>query len=153
MKRDDLSERFEKYGTPSEATVLSAVTRIGTSTSGAPSVNYDEIDSGVRQLVRYLRERGFDTCDSGDGSKAGTMGCARTEPHVTVRADSIHLISVALRLRDAADDFGLAVSPIGMGDWSVQATFDPCDRSSFVDLFREPQALGVDGGASGDARD
>lgn len=33
----------------------------------SPDPNYDELDPGIRRVVRWLREAGFDTCDSGDG--------------------------------------------------------------------------------------
>jgi len=31
-------------------------------------INYDELDPGIRKLVRLLRDNGFDTTDSGDGA-------------------------------------------------------------------------------------
>lgn len=49
---------------------------------------YDELDPGIRDLVRFLRERhGFNTTDSGDGSKAATMDCAMPFPHVVIKID------------------------------------------------------------------
>lgn len=45
-------------------------------------INYDELDPGIRDVVRAINEWGWVTCDSGDGSKAGTMECALDHPHV-----------------------------------------------------------------------
>lgn len=46
-------------------------------------INYEELSPGVRGIVRALREQGFETCDSGDGTNlAEGMECAIEEPHV-----------------------------------------------------------------------
>lgn len=45
-------------------------------------INYDDLDPGIRDVVIMLRNAGFNTCDSGDGSKANTMACAVEYPHV-----------------------------------------------------------------------
>lgn len=51
---------------------------------------YDELDPGIRETVRWLFERGFDPTDSGDGSKAATMGCAESEPNVYMLVKDPH---------------------------------------------------------------
>ena len=49
-------------------------------------INYRALDPGIRGLVRWLRDRGFNTTDSGDGvskfAKLGDDACALRFPHV-----------------------------------------------------------------------
>jgi hypothetical protein len=101
-------------------------------------LDYEDIDVGVRVLVRRLRAKGFDTCDSGDGTKTG-MGCARDHAHVTIQVKPDDLVSEARRLRDEVGYVGVfRLGPIGSGGWSIQATYDPCDESAFIDLRLQP---------------
>ena len=53
-------------------------------------IDYEGISSGVRGLVRIMREvHGYDTCDSGDGSNCREgMGCALPVRHVFMQFDS-----------------------------------------------------------------
>jgi len=51
----------------------------------AQPIDYDQISPGVRDLVRELRGRGFETTDSGDGSNhAAGMECALPFRHVAI---------------------------------------------------------------------
>lgn len=46
-------------------------------------IDYDSLDPGIRETVRWLRGIGMPTCDSGDGvSKPDDFECAIREPHV-----------------------------------------------------------------------
>jgi len=51
------------------------------------TIDYDEIDPGIRDVVRRLREAGYNTTDSGDGvtkfAEGGeAMDCALPYAHV-----------------------------------------------------------------------
>lgn len=37
-------------------------------------IDYDQLDPGIRQCVRMLRQAGYETCDSGDGETKGDNG-------------------------------------------------------------------------------
>lgn len=57
-------------------------------------VPYEDLDPGIRAVVRLLADHGFRTTDSGDGvSKVGTEleGCMDPIPNVTIRASKHHL--------------------------------------------------------------
>ena len=76
----------------------------------------NDLDAGIRFTVRFLRAHGFDTCDSGDGSKAGTMEGALDVPHVFIRSTPETLIRDADRLRELVARIPHA---------EIQATYDP----------------------------
>lgn len=80
--------------------------------------NYDQIDAGVRDVVRLLREAGFNTRDSGDGSKAATMACALDYPHVFMVIDPDDALAEAKRCWHVLQDAGLAA-------WDVVARTYP----------------------------
>ncbi len=45
-------------------------------------MNYDELDAGIRETVRLLRDNGFQTTDSGDGTGPGsTLRPWNKQPH------------------------------------------------------------------------
>ncbi len=48
-------------------------------------INYDELDPGIRRLVRLLNDWGWPTTDSGDGKTKGENGA--DFPHVIVSCD------------------------------------------------------------------
>lgn len=50
----------------------------------AQLIDYNEIDPGIRHVVKALNDAGHETSDSGDGSKAktGFMECVIEYPHV-----------------------------------------------------------------------
>ena len=62
--------------------------------------DYEQVDPGIRDVVRTLRDAGFDTTDSGDGSKAATMSCAVPWPMVAAVVDDVDtLLSESRRMR------------------------------------------------------
>ncbi len=94
-------------------------------------VNYDELDPGIRETVRRLNEWGFETTDSGDGVTKGEDG--ESVPHVYVRCEAHHMISVARQLKILLERAGFCVEPVGPGDGIfIQATYDPANESAIV---------------------
>ena len=89
--------------------------------------DYEALDPGIRGLVRELRERGWATTDSGDGTKA--MGCALPYPHVFVLVDYEECL--------ASDARGLH-EEYGPRGWQVEASFRPADGMGIVMLYRPP---------------
>lgn len=87
--------------------------------------NYDELDPGIREVVRALNDAGFDTSDSGDGvSKPADWyesGCAIPFPHVVMAT------SVASMVEDAKR----AAAVLGSG-WTVEASYSTRDDHALL---------------------
>lgn len=99
-------------------------------------IDYGELDPGVRRLVRLLRSNGFNTSDSGDGSKAGMMECAVDEPMVAIEVDPAELVSEAHRLHALLAGVGVTLGEVGDdGVGQIQASYDPANRIASVVLF------------------
>jgi hypothetical protein len=93
--------------------------------------NYDEITPGVRKLVRFLRDAGFTTIDSGDGVtnvEAGMEG-ATEMPHVHIATTHRAMVVEAHRLQNAMDK----VCPAGA--CQIQAMYDPLDGIATLSVF------------------
>lgn len=109
------------------------------------TVPWDNLDPGIRRLVRLLIDHGFDTTDSGDGvSKFDAEGkplpgwesddpsfewVSRT-PHVYMRTEPDALASECDRLLRVLFDAGVKVKSIGLTDDApnIQGTYDPTIR-------------------------
>lgn len=59
--------------------------------------DYDSLNPGIRETVRFLRERGYQTCDSGDGVTA-EFECDPGFPYVHMVCAPDDLVEVANRL-------------------------------------------------------
>jgi hypothetical protein len=95
------------------------------------------LDAGIRKTVLWLNSLGFKTCDSGDGSKAETMECARDYPHVVVQLDDPEaLVHDTHVIVEELSKLGLEVLPISMeDDLCMQASYDPATGSAFIDIM------------------
>jgi len=98
--------------------------------------DYEQLDPGIRAAVRYLRERAYDTTDSGDGVTKLADGWPSEElilcPHVAIHACRDTFVSVSHRLlfdleQPAARDAGLPT-----GTPSIEATYFPASGSAIV---------------------
>lgn len=87
-------------------------------------INYDELDPGIRERVRKMREAGFNTTDSGDGvSKIGYMECALPFPHVYAVGSPETMVQDCEKL--------WAMFP----DATVEATYSPADRTLMLGVY------------------
>ena len=86
------------------------------------------IDPGVRDTVALLRAHGFDTTDSGDGSKAETMGCAFPFPNVAA-------VTGRAELLDEADRMAELLGP----EWRVEASYNPGDGVYLLLALQPPK--------------
>lgn len=109
--------------------------------------NYAELDEGIRDVVRMLNDHGIETCDSGDGSKAGEMECAIEIPHVFAQAEKrgldglIEAFGLCHRMRDLLGD-----------GWDVQIAYRPSDDGSLIMAFQgECEIPELVNGPAGDA--
>lgn len=97
------------------------------------------LDAGIRRTVLWLRERGHDTCDSGDGTK-GTEG-AMPVPHVIIRTPACGAVMHAACIADdLSRSLGITVEPIG-GGISVQVTIDMADDTALIAVLGLCDAL------------
>ncbi len=106
-------------------------------------IDYNEIDPGVRETVKFLRANGFDTTDSGDGDHKYHHGedCACTIPFANVAAvvdDPSELASEADRLVSLLRQLNIIVQPSG---W----------RGADPELFGEPPDWDVNDAVEVDA--
>ena len=106
------------------------------------SVPYEDLDPGIRRLVRLLNDNGFRTCDSGDGrSKFDAEGkplpAWRSEderfemvmpiPHVAMACSPADLVTECDRLQAVLEAAGITVHPMDGEDEhvSVQGSYEP----------------------------
>ena len=104
-------------------------------------VDYDMLNPGIRETVRWLRSLRFETVDSGDG-ETHEYECDRDEPYVVMHCyGHEELKENADGLMRALMDLGITVSPVGMGPVYIQATYDPADGLAFIDLVGVNDAM------------
>lgn len=84
-------------------------------------IDYDQIDVGVRDVVRALNAAGYRTTDSGDGSKARWMEGAFAYPMVVVAVDD------PFTLIEAADNVWNLLRHADDRTWAVEASYSPND--------------------------
>jgi hypothetical protein len=99
------------------------------------TVAYDELDPGIRQVVRWLNDNGFDTTDSGDGKTKfvaeNPMECAQPFPNVAIETTPATLVSQCDRLAALLREKGIEVRPMGWdgpeepGLVNFQGFYDP----------------------------
>lgn len=95
------------------------------------AINYDELDPGIRDVVRAINEWGWTTCDSGDGvSKpdfARTFDC----PHVVATTEPAAMIYSADALaKMLVERFGRR--------WFVEATYSMKDGKALLVAMKAP---------------
>lgn len=95
-------------------------------------IDYEELNPGIRRLVKMLREAGFETVDSGDGVtnvEAGMEGALKV-PHVHCVVSSKLMVQEAHRMLSLFTDVSIDATP-GM----VQALFDPADGVATLSVY------------------
>jgi hypothetical protein len=124
------------------------------------SVPYDELDPGIRRLVRLLNDNGFKTCDSGDGrSKFGPDGKPLPEwksdddrfewvmdvPHVAMSCEPFNLVTEVDRLCGVLQSIGIKVEPMNPdGDTvSVQGSYEP-EAGCYIMIMGADDSMVVD---------
>lgn len=96
---------------------------------------YANCDPGIRTLVRWLRERHYDTTDSGDGITKPDVGRVLDFPHVFIRVPSGRLaeqsLDLLLRIRSERELFQ------EYGKLNVEATYSTKDNVALLMVFGE----------------
>jgi hypothetical protein len=97
-------------------------------------LDYETLDPGIRKVVRWLRENGFHTTDSGDGVTKRDMACAFDMPNVAMTTESKY------ELFDEADRLWRMLKrrlPERMHvEIHIEASYDPMDESCVILLLR-----------------
>lgn len=95
-------------------------------------IDYDELDPGIRDVVRLLREAGFETTDSGDGvSKPKDDMCVLEYPHVFAMTDPAHMVPEADRL-------AALLGP----EWDVDVSYSPRNSKAILSAAKmDPVAI------------
>lgn len=104
----------------------------------------EALSPGVKDLVLWLSEQGFQTSDSGDGTHyAHGMGCAVPYAMVAICSSPENMVSESLWLRHVLEKKGLVfgqghVQNDEQGEeipWpQIQATYDPYDGTAVIVL-------------------
>lgn len=101
--------------------------------------DYETLCPGIRQTVRWLNDRGFDTTDSGDGYSNEGMEGAMPFPNVMIRVPVESLISETHRLYDLLKLEGIEPGPMGPDPAEdppyIEASYDPSTGVAFILLL------------------
>lgn len=102
-------------------------------------MKYDELDPGIREVVRVMRDNGFRTTDSGDGVSKPADHRALNIPHVfavVVPADALgsECDRLAYVLRQRGVRFSGA-DPLAGPVPHIEGTYDPIDRTAVIGLY------------------
>ena len=101
----------------------------------ADAFNPDGLCPGIRRIVLWLRGLGYDTTDSGDGVSNEGMGCAMDIPNVHMTCDPQELLEKADELHQHLARKGISTGDDPWAGASIQATYNPADKSAHISLF------------------
>lgn len=93
-------------------------------------LDYSTLDPGIRETVRWLRDRGYSTTDSGDGvtkREAIAAGEALDEPHVFMVVKPSEMVRSARTLRVHLKMRGVP--------HRIEASYEPESDVSILMLF------------------
>lgn len=112
-------------------------------------VRYGDFDPGIRETVRWLRDHGFETCDSGDGvSKANKLkdGQYLPFPHVVMLSTPGNLVADAERLQAALAKHGIGFEARDFDtDPHIEASYSPLDGHAVIMLSNvDDKSMGFD---------
>ena len=89
------------------------------------------LDPGIRRLVTLLRANGFNTTDSGDGSKTTTMGCAPDGPMVATVTRGTALVTDAHAVHDLLERHTKPAT-LTRKDVSIEGSYCTVDNMALV---------------------
>lgn len=101
--------------------------------------DYEAINPGVRRLVRFLREHGFETCDSGDGVTR-EFECDPGFPYVHMRVNAGDMVDLSVRLHNLLLPFvdfhpECKTEDEQMAAPMIEASFSPVDLIATLSIF------------------
>ena len=90
-------------------------------------------DPVIRRVVRMLRMRGFETCDSGDGVTKPQLARNLPYPHVFIEVHG-QLVEMSHELKRRIESLDITVGTSGTaGPW-IEASYDPVTRIRMIVL-------------------
>jgi hypothetical protein len=109
-------------------------------------MNYDELDPGIRETVRWLRQHGFNTTDSGDGVSKPADERVFSEPHVVVICSGKDLITETDRLNALIAEKQLSMPNLWLDrdSFTIEGSYSPVDKLGAILLIRRPYDHGID---------
>lgn len=95
-----------------------------------------DINPGIENTVKWLRERGFKTCDSGDGN-TNLYECDISIPYVHMICNPNSLFIETKRLQYELNIIGIKVMPYSEDGKSpsIEASWNPCDEFATISLY------------------
>ena len=96
----------------------------------------EQLNPGIRMMVQWLREKGFDTRDSGD-SKTHQFECDLPVPYVHIMVEPEKLVSETDRLVRLLACVGIEVEPCNEeGDNpNIESVYLPANRMGLISVF------------------
>lgn len=100
------------------------------------TIDYEDLDPGIRGLVRWLRDRDFETVDSGDGvSKEGVYDDFLPFPHVAMLTTPEKLVTESWRLKALLEAHGITFEAKDPEtDPHIDASYSPIDGHAVLML-------------------
>ncbi len=89
--------------------------------------DYESLNPGIRETVRWFHLLGYTTTDSGDGLTR-QFECDREDPYVVVKVDPKHLISMSDRIKL---EMGSAAEHPNV---LITGTYSPHDGYALIDI-------------------
>jgi hypothetical protein len=133
--RDELAGFLSRLYYPSGNQAVAARDGCLVLLGAANALELPDLDPGIQNVVDWLRVRGWETTDSGDGVSKAADPDALTVPHVVIRVKAQEPIDCAARrLKHDLMIAGITVSPQGMGEVWIEANYDPADDVAILFL-------------------
>lgn len=100
------------------------------------AIDYGTINPGVRELVRLLRDNGFDTYDSGDGTTR-EFECDLGIPYVHIVADPLFITTDSNRLVFVLEQQGVVLTSHNEDGnaKTVDAAYNPIDKTAVLTVW------------------
>lgn len=99
-------------------------------------IDYAQLNPGIRRVVAFLRDHGFDTRDSGDG-ETHEHACDQDVPYVFIAVEPDDLVAEARRLRKLLLKAGVVTHPLDEDGTlaCIEATYNPAHPLAVLTLW------------------
>jgi hypothetical protein len=137
-RRFDPDDRDDEHRALTVAAEANGANDITEGQTMSEPVNYDDLDPGIRWLVKLFNEHGIETCDSGDGVSKEKAARSLDIPHVFARAKAMGVAGLMEGHRIAETMLMLVPENEqveGMSGWSVQLMYDPATDDTIVAAY------------------
>lgn len=96
----------------------------------------EQLNPGIRMMVQWLREMGFDTRDSGDG-RTHQFECDLPIPYVHIMVEPAKLVEETDRLMRLLAKVGIEIEPCDEEGKvpSIESVYLPANRMGLISVF------------------